>query len=200
MAKKKWIIDPVSGKRKVDKRTPYAALKDDYASVDRDRAALAEKCIELHTELKHEEARNGEIFTQLVRERIETREIKREFVAVGIENADLKVKLAEANREIVKLMGDNVLREVEEEGRVTYGVDPASRNGDYTAFAAIENGEVRIISVRKTFDEIPRVSFELRGEQFEGTASFYMQGTEEKIIEQMIEAYANARPITVELK
>lgn len=196
--KRKWIIDPSTGKRKLDKRTPYAALKDDYASVDRDRAALAEQVIELNDELKHEQARNAEIFSQLVRERIEGREVKREFVAVGNENADLKVKLAEANRDLVRVMGQNVIDELD--AGVSYGVDVGKPGGDYTAFAAIQNGEVRIVSVRKSFDEITRYDFELRGAQFDGTVSFYDKGDEETMIQQMIDAYANARPIKVELK
>jgi hypothetical protein len=112
VGKKNWIIDPITKKRKLDKRTPYAALKDAYASVDRDRAALAEQVIDLNDEVKHEQARNGEIFEQLVAARIELRELKRDFVELGIAHGELKVKLARADLDVTKLLGDLVIEEL----------------------------------------------------------------------------------------
>jgi len=66
----------------------------------------------LKYELLHEQARVVEIFEQLVAARTELRELKREFVELGIAHGELKVKLAERDLEIARLRGQQVIDEL----------------------------------------------------------------------------------------
>lgn len=66
----------------------------------------------LKAELQHEQARSQEIYKLLTDTRAENREVRLDYVELGIAHARLKVELAQRDLELALVLGQNVIDEL----------------------------------------------------------------------------------------